>query len=112
MIKVTVGEIQRHDKVRVSEQGGDYTVSSISTDNRDTNLKNVYVMSYERPLLVTTPATEIWATSMVREIEVACLALTHPGEEPAKMLHDLAKGPRPRGIFCGDCAAAADDSVL
>lgn len=111
MIETTVGKLQRHDRVKVSVTSHtEYTVASISGDSRDSMLVNVYVTGWERPLLVTTPETGLWATSMVRKIEVPCLALTHEGG-PVTMLHDLASGPKPRGIFCGNCAAAADDEA-
>jgi hypothetical protein len=109
MIEVTVGELKPGDQFRVLPQGNtrEYTVKSISTTHGDTALLDVYVTLYDRPVMTTTMKTKVWVESMVRQVSVPCLALTHEGPQPS-MLHDLAKGPRPRGIFCGECSAAAD----
>lgn len=113
MLKTTVNDLKPRDKFRAAPRGNvpEYTVDSVKTVQGNSALVSVYAERYDRPVMVTTPETIIWAESMVREIEVSCLALTHEGDKPAKMLHDLAKGPRPRGIFCGNCAVAADEAA-
>lgn len=111
VIETTVGELKRHDRFKLGERGREYEVSSVSTDSSDLCRRYVYGTNYDSAILVTTSETKVLAVKMVREVEVACLALTHEGDQPPTMLHDLAKGPKPRGIFCGDCAVAADDAA-
>jgi hypothetical protein len=108
MMKTTVGELQPRDEFRTGEKGPRYTVESISTERGDSYVRNVYAERRDRPVLVTTVETTVWAVRMVREIEVPCHALSH-GTKLVGLLHDLAAGPQPRSIFCGECAAAVDE---
>jgi hypothetical protein len=111
MIETTVGELKRHDEFKTAANGGTYTVTSNQPHHYDSALRQVYGNGRDTPVLITTPETKVLALSMVREVQVSCLALTHPGEEPVTILHDRAKGPQPRSVFCGDCAAAADEAA-
>jgi hypothetical protein len=111
MIETTVGELKRHDQFKPAANGGTYTVKSVSQHPYDSALREVWTEGRERPVMITTPETKVLGLSMVREVEVSCLALTHEGDKPPTILHDLAKGPKPRGIFCGECAVAADEAA-
>jgi hypothetical protein len=73
-------------------------------------MRTIYDDGRDGAVMITTPETRVLALQMVREVEVPCHALSH-GEAPVKVLHDLAKGPKPRSVFCGDCAASADDAA-
>jgi hypothetical protein len=106
MIETTVSQLQPQDRFKPAENGATYTVRSNSQHPYDSSLRQVYVEGRDNSLLVTTGGTKVLATRMVREVEVPCVGFTH-GEGLVTLLHDVAAGPAPLSVFCGECAADA-----